>query len=99
MDRIQDVIQDTLGVCQQHRCSLNAVNLCMTHTKKLCNYWGALFHYDWNLKIMNGEEFIQATMEDIDYLVDSMLDEGIKFGVDKEYSEFNDQVTALKTTS
>ena len=96
MERIQIVERPSLGECEQPQCSLNAINLCTTHRKKVWNECSAIFHYGWNLKISNGEDFIKVAKDAIDYLVQDIYDEGIKYRINRDYPEFDDWMKDLK---
>ena len=96
MERNQNISQPSLGECDQHHCSLNATNRCLSHMRKVWNQCAVLFHYGWNLRIKEGIEFIKTTIEIMDYLVESILEEGILYRIDREYIEFEDWVRDMK---
>ena len=97
MEKNQNILQPSLGVCEQHHCSLNAANICMSHMKKVWNQWSVLFHYGWDLRIKEGINFIQIATETLDYIVENIMDEGVRYGVDKDYVDFQDWVRDMRS--
>ena len=91
-----NISQPLLGECEQHHCSLNATNRCLSHMRKVWNQCAVLFHCGWNLRIKEGIEFIKTTIEVMDCLVESILEEGILYRIDREYIEFEDWVRDMK---
>ena len=96
MEKIQIVERPSLGKCEQPQCSLNAINICKTHRKKVWNECSAIFHYEWDLKINNGVDFINVAKDAIDYLVQDISDEGVKYSINRDYPEFEDWMKDLK---
>ena len=96
MERIQIVERPSHDVCEQHQCSLIAINICKTHKKKIWTECSAIFHYGWDLKINNGVDFINVAKDAIDYLVQDISDEGVKYRINRYFLEFDDWMKDLK---
>ena len=68
MERIQPIAQPPLGVCEQPQCSLNATIRWMSHTKRVWDVCSALFHYGWELKFKNWDDFVGAIVDAVNYI-------------------------------
>ena len=69
-------------LCQTHNCSANASSTCLTDGVVVCNMCTAIFHYDCDVKIKDGEGFVIYALETLKDLVETMKDKGMKNRID-----------------
>ena len=69
-------------LCQTYNCTANASGTCLTDEVVVCNMCIAVFHYDCDVNIKDGEGFIYHTLETLKNLVEIMKDRGMKKRID-----------------
>ena len=72
-------------LCQPYNCSANASSTCLTDGVVVCDMCTAIFHYDWDVKIKDGEGFIIHALETLKDLAETMRDKGMKNRIDTHY--------------
>ena len=85
MDMRRVNLQHGIKQCETHLCSINECGFCKTHKTHHWSSCLAVLHYDWDLKIVNDWEFVNAAMEMIDNLVKEMLNKATFYGFDREF--------------
>ena len=71
-----------LRLCQTFNCTANASSTCLTDEVVVCNMCTAIFHYDCNVKIKDGEGFVYHTLETLKSFVEIMKDRGMRTRID-----------------
>ena len=74
-----------IRLCQTHNCSANASSTWLTDGVVVCNMCTAIFHYDCDVKIKDGEGFVIHALETLKDLVETMKDKGMKNRIDTQY--------------
>ena len=69
-------------LCQTHNCSANASTTCLTDEAVVCDMCTAVFHYDWDVNIKDGEGFVYHALETLNSLVEIMKDRGMRTRID-----------------
>ena len=69
-------------LCQTHNCSADASNICLTDRVVICNMCAAVFHYDCDVKIKDGEWFINHALKSWKDLVNTMINRGMETRID-----------------
>ena len=82
MEVIQPRERANQRLCQTHNCTANASGTCLTDEVVVCNMCTAVFHYDCNVNIKDGEGFIYHAFETMKSLAETMKERGMKTRID-----------------
>ena len=95
MERNQLNTQNQVCRCESRSWTFKGENYWKTHKVKVWTMCISLMHYDCNVKIIKEQEFIELAIDTLDDILERISIDGVKFGLDKIWTEFNDSVNDI----